>query len=309
MELPVLLFATSLVLALQFTALVAASTTIQNSFHQCLSQNSDIPIPFSTNFYPHNNSSFTSVLASTAQNLRVKFRLVDAATKGKKTVQTSYNALFLGRTDRLLKVMNESFPELGLKKEDCTEMSWLEPVLFISASSRYNTSLEALIEGLESLLKRFLQEDFRSMIWTPYGGKMSQISESEIPFPHRKGNRFMIQYITGWFTDDKDVEAKHWMRNLYSYMEIYVSRSPRAAYVNYRDLDLGMNRDRFTSFLEASSWGTKYFKDNFLRLAIIKSNVDPDNFFYHGQSIPRYESRIRRGSSDSYVNLDNLASH
>ena len=72
---------------------------------------------------------------------------MDAATKGKKTVQTSYNALFLGRTDRLLKVMNESFPELGLKKEDCTEMSWLEPVLFISASSRYNTSLEALIEG------------------------------------------------------------------------------------------------------------------------------------------------------------------
>lgn len=244
--------------------------------------------------------------------MRVIFQVVDAAIKGKKTVQTSYNALFLGGTDRLLKVMKKSFPELGLKKENCTEMSWLESVLFISASSGYNTSLEALIEGrspfrlsfkaksdyvqkpisktgLEGLLKRLLQEDTPFMIWTPYGGKMSEISESEIPFPHRKGNRFMIQYATGWTTDNKDVEAKHigWIRNLYSYMERYVSRYPRAAYVNYRDLDLGMNKDRSTSFLEASSWGTRYFKNNFNRLASIKSMVDPDNFFYHEQSIPR----------------------
>ncbi|WOG89599.1 hypothetical protein DCAR_0208837 [Daucus carota subsp. sativus] len=264
--------------------------------------------------------------------IRVNFRLVDAARKGEKTVQTYYNALFLGGIDRLLKVMNKSFPELGLKKEDCTEMSWLESVLFISASYRYNTSLEALIEGrsparssfkaksdyvqkaisktgLEGLLNRFVQDDIPSMIWTPYGGTMSQISESEIPFPHRKGNRFMIQYITAWVADDKDVEAKHlgWIRNLYNYMERYVSRSPRAAYVNYRDLDLGINKDRSTSFLEASSWGTKYFNNNFLRLASIKSRIDPDNFFYHEQSIPKYESKIKRG--DSHLNLDHLASH
>ncbi|WOG89598.1 hypothetical protein DCAR_0208836 [Daucus carota subsp. sativus] len=531
MELPVLLFATFLVLALQFTALIAASTTIQNSFRQCLSRNSDIPIPFYTNFYTRNNASFTSVLASTAQNLRftipsvpkpeiifeplnvshvqaavicskevgiqlrvrsgghdyeglsytsdmkrpfllldlsklksivvdiddnsawveagatigqlyyriaekskihgypaglctsvgiggyitgggygplmrkyglgadnvvdahvvdangtlldresmgrdlfwairgggggsfgiiiswkiklvmvpstvtvfnivktldkektkllykyqeiahkvdedlllsVNFLVVDAAIKGEKTVQTSYNALFLGGTDRLLKVMEKSFPELGLKQEDCMEMSWFESMLFISGLNGYNTSLEAVIEGrspsrvsfkaksdyvqkpipktgLDGLLKRFLQEDTPLMIWTPYGGKMSEIPESTIPFPHRKGNRFMIQYLTGWFADDKDVEAKHfgWIHDVYSYMERYVSRSPRAAYVNYRDLDLGMNKDRSTSFLEASSWGTRYFKNNFKRLTSIKSKVDPDNFFYHEQSIPR----------------------
>lgn len=243
--------------------------------------------------------------------MRVIFRLVDAATKGEKTIQTSYNALFLGGTDRLLEVMEKSFPELGLKQENCTEMSWFESVLFISASAGYDTSLEALIQGrspirfsfkaksdyvqkpisktgLEGLLERLLQEDTPLMIWTPYGGKMSKISESEIPFPHRKGNRFMAIYVTAWTSADKDVEEKHiaWIRNLYSYMETYVSKSPRAAYINYRDLDLGMNRDRSTSFLEASSWGTKYFKNNFERLAIIKSKVDPDNFFYHEQSIP-----------------------
>lgn len=245
--------------------------------------------------------------------MRVIFLVVDAAVEGEETVQTSYNALFLGGTERLLKIMKKSFPELGLKQENCTEMSWLESVLFISASSGYNTSIEALIEGksppfrisfkaksdyvqkpisktgLKGLLKRFLQEDSPFMIWNPYGGKMSKISESEIPFPHRKGNRFMIQYGTVWTTDDKDVEAKHigWIRNLYSYMERYVSKSPRAAYVSYRDLDLGKNKDRSTSFLVASSWGTKYFKNNFERLAGIKSKVDPNNFFYHEQSIPR----------------------
>ncbi|XP_074336276.1 berberine bridge enzyme-like 26 [Apium graveolens] len=245
-------------------------------------------------------------------SLRIIFRTVDSAIEGEKTVQTSYTALFLGRTERLLKIMTKSFPELGLKKENCTEMSWLESVLFISASAGYNTSLEALIEGrspirfsfkaksdfvqkpiskkgLEGLLKRLFQEDTPSMIWTPYGGKMSKISESEVPFPHRKGNRFLVHYATAWTTDDKDAEAKHkgWIHNLYSYMERYVSRNPRAAYVNYRDLDLGMNKDMTTSFLEASSWGTKYFKNNFERLAGIKSKVDPNNFFYHEQSIPR----------------------
>ncbi|KAG5622074.1 hypothetical protein H5410_007292 [Solanum commersonii] len=30
--------------------------------------------------------------------------------------------------------------------------------------------------------------------FSPYGGKLSDISESEIPFPHRAGNIFMIEY-------------------------------------------------------------------------------------------------------------------
>ncbi|KAM3381768.1 hypothetical protein P3S68_007341 [Capsicum galapagoense] len=71
-------------------------------------------------------------------------------------------------------------------------------------------------------------------------------------------------------------------------MTSYVSTSPREAYVNYRDLDLGMNKNGNSnfSFAQASEWGNKYFKNNFNRLVQIKTKVDPENFFRHEQSIP-----------------------
>ena len=70
-------------------------------------------------------------------------------------------------------------------------------------------------------------------------------------------------------------------------MAPFVARFPREAYVNYRDLDLGMNRiNGSTSILDASAWGKKYFKNNFNRLVLVKTKVDPDNFFRHEQSIP-----------------------
>ena len=55
-------------------------------------------------------------------------------------------------------------------------------------------------------------------------------------------------------------------------MTPYVSSFPRQAYVNYRDLDLGINNH--TNFVQASSWGNRYFKDNFNRLVKVKRNVE-----------------------------------
>ncbi|WOG84883.1 hypothetical protein DCAR_0104068 [Daucus carota subsp. sativus] len=122
---------------------------------------------------------------------------------------------------------------------------------------------------------------------------MSKISESEIPFPHRKDYMYSIQYLTAWNDANKDSSTNHinWIRDVYKYMAPYVSKSPRAAYVNYRDLDLGINKNGNTSFVEASAWGLKYFKGNFERLVRVKSEVDPDNFFRHEQSIPALPKR------------------
>lgn len=233
------------------------------------------------------------------------------STKGKKTVQTAYQALFLGKTDRLLDVMNHSFPELGLTRKDCVEMSWIQSVIYI-AGYPSNIKPEFLLQGkslfptvyfkaksdflrvpipktgIQGMWKKFLQEDSPMMIWNPYGGMMGKISESSIPFPHREGVICKIQYLTSWTDGDKKSADKHinWIRGLYEYMDTFVSKFPREAYVNYRDLDLGMNKNANSSFLEASVWGEKYFKNNYDRLVLVKSKVDPDNFFWHEQSLP-----------------------
>lgn len=243
------------------------------------------------------------------ENLFIRVIISPAIIKGAKTITTSYNALFLGGADSLLKVIQGSFPELGLTPKDVTETSWIKSVLYI-AQFPSGTPPEVLLQGkstfknyfkaksdfvtepipetaLEGLWKRLFQEDSPLMIFNPYGGMMSKISESEIPFPHRNGTLFKIQYLTLWKEGDKNAsEHFDWIRTLYNYMAPYVSKLPRAAYVNYRDLDLGMNKNNGTNFIQASAWGNRYFKDNFDRLVRVKTKVDPDNFFRHEQSIP-----------------------
>lgn len=53
--------------------------------------------------------------------IRLIIDVVNSSTTGEKTIRASFIALFLGDSERLLSVMNQSFPELGLKKLDCTE--------------------------------------------------------------------------------------------------------------------------------------------------------------------------------------------
>ncbi|QCD83969.1 Berberine/berberine-like [Vigna unguiculata] len=117
---------------------------------------------------------------------------------------------------------------------------------------------------------------------------MDNISESEIPFAHRSGYIFHIHYVVVWQEEGEEATQRHvnWIRRLYKYMEPYVSNSPRAAYVNYRDLDIGVNNNGYTSYDQASIWGLKYFSNNFKRLATVKTKVDPHNFFRNEQSIP-----------------------
>lgn len=228
----------------------------------------------------------------------------------RKTIKISFNSLFLGQTDELIPLMTKSFPELGLQPENCNEMSWTESVLYFAGypsgeslhvltdrTMLYKSYFKAKSDfvkepipenGLEGIWERLLEEEIVFMIMDPLGGKMGNISEVESPFPHRKGNLYNVQYMVKWEINRVSASNKHvhWMRMLYRYMKPYVSRSPRAAYINYRDLDLGINKHDNPSFAEARIWGRKYFKDNFDRLVRVKSEADPDNFFRNHQSIP-----------------------
>nr|DAD36529.1 TPA_asm: hypothetical protein HUJ06_007170 [Nelumbo nucifera] len=246
--------------------------------------------------------------------IRVFVVVTNSTRTGERTVNASFLSLFLGGVNELLPLMNEKFPELGLKRNDCTEMSWIESVLYTAASAGLsNRTLDALLDrnpsrikvnfkgksvyvkqpiprsGLEGLWARLLQVEQPVLSISPFGGRMSEIPESATPFPHREGNLYKILYLVNWQEEGYKASEKHisWMRSLYSYMAPYVSKFPREAYLNYRDLDLGTNNIiGNTSYEQASVWGRKYFKNNFERLVEVKRKVDPSNFFRNEQSIP-----------------------
>ncbi|XWS17973.1 hypothetical protein CRYUN_Cryun32bG0002400 [Craigia yunnanensis] len=245
--------------------------------------------------------------------IRLFLRAVNSSQQeGKITIQASFTSLFLGGIDQLIVLMQESFPELRIVKEDCIEMSWIQSILYF-AEIPQSESLDILLNrtgtpvffkgksdyvkepipvtALEGLWKRIYEEEPGSvqLIFSPYGGIMDEIPESETPYPHRAGTLFNIHYIVIWAEEDASASQKYisYMRRLYRYMEPYVSKSPRTAYMNYRDLDIGSNNNgKYTSYRQASKWGLKYFNSNFNRLIHVKSMVDPQNFFRHEQSIP-----------------------
>ncbi|KAM0053748.1 putative tetrahydroberberine oxidase [Helianthus debilis subsp. tardiflorus] len=230
---------------------------------------------------------------------------------GNRTIEVTFNSMFLGNVDKLMETITNGFPELGLQEKDCSEMSWIETVLYFD-NYTVGRSIDVLKETnplpksysigksdyvkepipeekLEEIWKWCLEGDWPIIVMEPHGGKMHEIDDTIIAYPHRKGYLYNVHYTESWEDDNIEASEKHisWMRKLYEKMTPYVAKNPRAAYVNYRDLDLGENDNVDNeSYLNAMKLGNKYFGDNFRRLALVKGVVDPDNFFFFEQSIP-----------------------
>ncbi|BFG28280.1 hypothetical protein CerSpe_145540 [Prunus speciosa] len=236
---------------------------------------------------------------------------IENNTEGKKIAEVSFIGQFLGQTHELLPLVNERFPELGLRREDCHEVSWIESVvfwaelplgtprsIFLNLKSKPIPFFKAKSDYVKKPIpKKVIEYMFKAMLeigniwmeWNPHGGRMSEISASATPSPHRAGNLYMIQYYTSWFQDE-GIEATnryiHLTRKLHEKMTPFVSRNPREAFQNYRDLDIGANLYNQSNLLTARVYGSKYFEGNFKRLVRVKTMVDPHNFFKHEQSIP-----------------------
>ncbi|GLU17509.1 hypothetical protein SLE2022_338720 [Rubroshorea leprosula] len=216
--------------------------------------------------------------------------------------------MYLGNADSLVKLLEKDLPELGLKKENCTEMGWIQSVLWWN-NFENGTSPDALLnrdpdnadflkrksdyvqkpiskDGLEWLWKRMIELGRPGLVFNPYGGRMAEIKATDTPMPHRAGNLFKIQYSTSWTNSSEEVAKNsiNMLNRLHSYMTGFVSKNPRSAFFPYRDIDNGINKNG--SYEEGKVYGVKYFNDNFERLVDVKTAVDPENYFWNEQSIP-----------------------
>ncbi|KAF5472175.1 hypothetical protein F2P56_008913, partial [Juglans regia] len=230
--------------------------------------------------------------------------------RGSMTIRASIVTLFLGNAEQLVSLLEKDFPELGLKKENVNETSWIQSVLWW-ANYDIGTSPDILLDrnpdsanflkrksdyvqtpiskdGLEWLWKKMIQIGKTGLVFNPYGGKMSEIPSSATPFPHRAGNLFKIQYSVNWEVEGIEADKNYTtqIRKLFSYMTPFVSKNPRSAFLNYRDVDIGTQKNDENSYEDGKIYGVKYFNENFDRLVKVKTAVDPENFFWNEQSIP-----------------------
>ncbi|KAJ4702878.1 reticuline oxidase-like protein [Melia azedarach] len=249
--------------------------------------------------------------------IRLVLDVVNSTRTGGKTVRATFISLFLGDSQKLLSIMNESLPKLGLVQSDCIQTSWVQSVLFW-ADFPVGTPEEVLLDrtpqsltffkiksdyvkkpipkdGLEFIWKRMIELERPTMAFNPYGGRMAEIPSTAVPFPHRAGNLWMMQYAADWNEPGDDAANRYInaTRKLYNYMTPFVSKNPRQAFFNYIDLDLGINHNGKDSYIEGKAYGIKYFLGNFNRLVKIKTEVDPANFFRNEQSIPVLPQKMK----------------
>ncbi|KAJ4912761.1 FAD-binding Berberine family protein [Raphanus sativus] len=247
----------------------------------------------------------------TDRNLFMRMLIQPATRNKKKTVRATVVALFLGRADDVVSLLSKELPELALKKEDCKEMTWFQSALYwynyLNATEtdpkvfldrnldsagfgkRKSDYVQTEIprNGIESLFKRMAELGKIGLVFNPYGGRMAEIAEDATPFPHRN-MLYKIQYSINWKISSPEIEERYLKqaRVLHNFMTRFVSKNPRSAYLNYRDIDIGVNDHGANSFVEGEVYGRMYFGKNFDRLVKIKTAVDPDNFFWNEQSIP-----------------------
>ncbi|KAJ0763683.1 putative tetrahydroberberine oxidase [Helianthus annuus] len=260
-----------------------------------------------------------SVMSTIDHDLFIRLLLQPKEVNKKNTVRGTFMSLFLGDSNRLLGLMSKTFPELGLKKEDCFEVSWIQSALYWANFDFNQTKPELLLDrhtdivkflkrkadyvqtpipkvGLTAILNKLIELGDVGLVFNPYGGRMNEVPANATPMPHRAGNLYKIQYSLNWEETDPKATEKNMnqCKVMFEFMTNYVSKNPRGAFLNYRDFDIGVNSgDGFNS---GKIYGEKYFKGNFERLVKVKTSVDPDNFFRNEQSIPT-QNKNNKGMS------------
>ncbi|KAK8946642.1 Reticuline oxidase [Platanthera zijinensis] len=249
---------------------------------------------------------------------------------GRAGMSTTFKGLFLGPSRKARSILADRFPELGLREWEIREMSWIESVVYFSGLKN-DSSVDDLLDrelhektffkgksdyvrahiGLPDLIRMVTllsTEPKAYLIMDPYGGAMARRHANDLPFPHRAGNLYAIQHLIQWSEDEDGGREGYlrWLHEWYEFMGPLVSNGPRAAYVNYLDLDLGYTSWTTTTTMEGSGdpvedsrvWGERYYLGNYDRLVQVKTNIDPHNVFRNEQSIPPLTSSHRFSGHD-----------
>ncbi|KAI3827161.1 hypothetical protein L1987_01231 [Smallanthus sonchifolius] len=194
----------------------------------------------------------------------VDIEVSDVPKTPTRTILTSFYGHYLGEGEKFKEIIINSLPELGVLEDyEWRETSWLQTVLALSGYEYdYPTTVLSRkpkqyynFKAKSDFVTEVIPEIELETLWKTMMDDEKNTDtlcwpEASTPFPHRNV-LFNIQYVSKWLD---------------------------AAWNQYNGAS--------TSYEEASSWGTKYFKDNFKRRAQIKIEFDPDNFFRHEQSIP-----------------------
>ncbi|KAK1404081.1 berberine bridge enzyme-like 18 [Heracleum sosnowskyi] len=254
---------------------------------------------------------FQTVAPVLPNEVDIRCRISTVTRNGKLVVQLGFTGAYLGPSQKLLSILNSELPQLGIQSTDLNEVPWVDALMQSSFFPMFskNYSVEDFldrdflkdiptkaksdfvrspisVQGLDGLWKKLLEvgETETTVIFTPYGGVLDDSPESTLPFPNRAGTLYMIYTRVLWMGDT--AQKLKWIRSLEEYLTPHVSSNPRRAYYNYDDLDIGSNPNvGLTSKLAVSNWGKRYFNNNFDRLSVTKTMVDPTNFFRHEQTI------------------------
>lgn len=122
------------------------------------------------------------------------------------------------------------------------------------------------IYELQAMLKPFLQ--YSLLYFEHNGGAIDELSRTETAFVHRN-HLYSIQLET--FREDSIFGAISAMNTLYDASKPLLNH--QESYQNYVDPSI-------------ADYHQRYYGENFQRLIEVKSKHDPDNVFYHSQSIP-----------------------
>ncbi|MED6193605.1 hypothetical protein PIB30_021257 [Stylosanthes scabra] len=154
--------------------------------------------------------------------IRLILEVVNGAENLNKTIRATFIAMFLGDSKSLVSLMDETFPQLGLRERDCIETTWLKSVMFWDYIDISTNPVEILLErtppytlrhlkrksdyvrkpiskaGLVGIWKKMIELETGAMYFNPYGGRMAEIPSDATPMPHSAGNLWKIQYHANW---------------------------------------------------------------------------------------------------------------